>query len=175
MDYLRKRRIFMKNTLRFIATVITLSLMFTVFATSIFVASTSVSKYVSDNWRGNGSTTGRGSDNESMAIGRGEKVTFSTKLTLTLDPKTDAHKVTSTAALRQYHWYGYSTLISQTVFDDFSMSNADKTSSCTYSSSVSSRETTTATGDYYVAANTSGASSAFYNNYNFTITYTVGN
>ena len=109
-----------------------------------------------------------------MAIGKGKKVRFSAQLTLTVDPKTTEHKVTSTAALRQYHWYGYSTLTSLKVFNGLPMSNSSKTTFYKYSAFASGSATTTETGDYYIVANTSGASSAFYNNYAFTTVYEVG-
>lgn len=164
----------MKRTVRSIATILTLSLMLAIFATSVFAASTSVTEYAYSNWRGNGSATGRSNDDVTMAIGKGEKVTFKTSLTMTVDANTSKHNVTSTAALRQYHWYGYSTLISLTLCDDYAMSNTSTSSSRTYSFTKTKSATTSSTGDYYMIANTSGASSAFYNKYNFTTTYTVG-
>lgn len=163
----------MKRTLRSIATLLTLSLMFVILATSVFAASTSVTEYAYSNWRGNGSATARNNDEVIMAIGEGEKVTFKTSLTMTVDANTSAHDVTATSALRQKHWYGYSTLISLTLCDDYTMSNSSTSSSKTYSFSKSKSATTSSTGDYYMIANTSGASSAFYNKYNFTTTYTV--
>ncbi len=58
----------MKRTLRSIATLMTLSLMFIILATSVFAASTSVTEYAYSNWRGNGSATARNNDEVIMAI-----------------------------------------------------------------------------------------------------------
>lgn len=164
----------MKRTLRSISAIMVLSLMFIILATSVFAASTSVTEYAYANWRGNGSATGRNNDDVIMAIGKGEKVTLKTSLTITVDANTDEQDVTAIAALRQKHWYGYSTLISSTLCDDYTMSNSSTSSSRTYSFSKTKSATTSSTGDYYIIAKTSGASSAFYNKYNFTTTYTVG-
>lgn len=162
----------MKRTIRSIASILVLSLMLVVLATSVFAAGTTVSDYAYAQWRGNGSTSGRGIDDVTVAIGKNETVTFKTDLDITIDPSTAATKVTATSALRQWKWYGYSTLISQTLCNAESLSNTG-TSAKTVSRSSQTTKTTSATGDYYMVANTSGSSSAFFFYYLFTIKYTV--
>lgn len=161
----------MKRTLRSIFTFLTLTLMFTILATSVFAATASVTDYAYASWRGNGSTSGRGVDDVTMSIDEGTNVTFETYVEITLDPSTSSENITATAALRQYHWYGYSTVVNLTLFNDYTMSNSSTTAYKVYSITRRGSATTTSDGDYYMVAKTSGASSAFYSYYYFTITH----
>lgn len=162
----------MKRISRLIASVMILCVMFIILATSVFAAGTTVTEYAYTQWRGNGSSSGRGIDSVTVPIGKNETVVFRTDLDITIDPNTPSTNVTASAALRQWKWYGYSTLINQTLYNSESLSNSGSTAK-TVSRYYQTTDSTNETGDYYMVANTSGSSSAFYYHYLFTISYTV--
>ncbi len=162
----------MKLRIRAFASCAVLVVMFSILITSVF-ASTPITEHFVEQWRGNGSSSGRGNDDKTMAIGRNEDVVFKTDVNVDIDPYTDTHVLTVASALRQEKWYGYSTLASQMVYNGESFTNPDDTR-ITLERYTQSYTSTTETGDYYIVANSSGSSAAFYFYFEFTVRYTVG-
>ena len=113
----------MKNKLKSIATVFALVLMFSIFGTSVLADVVSVTEKIQLSWRGNGSVSSYNADE--VSIGKNEDVTLQTRVTCTLDPNTVKHWVTAIAELRVTRWYGYDTIIKETLCNASPMLNND--------------------------------------------------
>lgn len=155
----------MKRILRIIASVLALSLMFVFLACNVFAASTGIS----GQWRGNSNGTTISSP---FAVLENKNISVSSELVLAIDSGTAAHTVTAKVFLRRSTWYGYETVMTQTLYNGVSMSNTSTSidyERCSYTSST----TAPATGEYYVVGQIKGASNAFASQFSGTVTYST--